>query len=128
MAVFTYTARTKSGQKVEGTVEASDRRMALVNIEKMGHVPVSVTEKTAAAGQSPKLSARFTWRRSKHMGMREMLVFTMELSDLLASGMKLGNALNTLANRKSGRAGDDIIAELRDEIIRGTIESQDPEP
>ena len=119
MAEFIYAARTKGGQKVEGTVEASDRRAALMQIEKMGHVPVSVTEKTASA-QAPKLGARFTWRRSKHMGMREMLVFTMELSDLLASGMKLGNGLNTLANRKSGRAGDDIIAELRDEIIRGT--------
>lgn len=119
MAEFNYTARTRGGQKVEGTVDASDRRAALLQIEKMGHVPVSVTEKTASS-QSPKLGARFTWRRSKHMSMREMLVFTMELSDLLASGMKLGNALNTLANRKSGRAGDDIIAELRDEIIRGT--------
>jgi type II secretory pathway component PulF len=118
MSVFVYTARSKDGQKVDGTVEASDRRAALLQIERLGHVPVSVAEKSAPA-QSAKAGARFTWRRSKHMGMREMLVFTMELSDLLASGMKLGNALNTLANRKSGRAGDEIITEIRDEIIRG---------
>ena len=53
------------------------------------------------------------------MNMRDVLVFTTELSDLLASGMTLGNALNCLANRKTGKARDQIIAELRDEIIRG---------
>jgi type II secretory pathway component PulF len=33
--------------------------------------------------------------------------------------MTVGNALNCLANRKTGKAGDRIIAELRDDIIKG---------
>ncbi len=54
------------------------------------------------------------------MSMREVLIFTTELSDLLASGMNLGSALNTLANRRSGRDSDAIVGSLRDEIIRGS--------
>ena len=54
------------------------------------------------------------------MSTRDVLVFTTELSDLLASGMTLGNALNCLANRGSGAASNSIIAGLRDEIIRGS--------
>jgi len=52
--------------------------------------------------------------------MREVLIFTTELSDLLASGMTLGNALNTLANRRSGKGSDAIIGSLRTEIVRGS--------
>ena len=33
MAAFSYTARTKSGEKQSGTIDAQDRRMALVLIE-----------------------------------------------------------------------------------------------
>ena len=43
------------------------------------------------------------------MKTREVLLFTTELSDLLASGMTLGNALNCLANRKSDKVGDEIM-------------------
>lgn len=130
MANFAYTARSKSGQKVDGTVEAPDRRVAMKQIEAMGHIPVSVMESNAAAkktkdGSQKKKGARLTFRRGRErMGSRDVLMFTQELSDLLASGMTLGNALNTLSNRRSGRAGDSIITGLRDEIIRGTSMSE----
>lgn len=122
MAVFIYTARSKSGEKVEGTVEANDRRAALGQVERLGHIPVSVEEKSAAQQKPAKTGLRLTRRRK--MGMRDTLLFTTELSDLLASGMTLGNALNCLANRKTGKASDAIITELRDEIIRGSSLSE----
>jgi hypothetical protein len=54
------------------------------------------------------------------MKAREMLLFTRELSDLLQSGMTLGNALNTLATAAPCKGQDAIVLDLRDEIIRGT--------
>ena len=102
-------------------MDANDRRAAMLQVEGMGLMPVSVEERTAAvAGEGGK--ARFTlWHgRSARMGMRDVLLFTSELSDLIASGMTLGVALNSLAGRNTGRADDEIIASLRDEIIRGT--------
>jgi type II secretory pathway component PulF len=122
---FLYTARTRKGQKVDGTVEAPDRRAALAQVERLGHVPISVSERSAAAAaQKSGPKARFTWRRQKKMGAREVLIFTTELSDLLASGMKLGNALNSLASRMTGKAGDEIIAKLRDDIVQGASLSE----
>jgi len=124
MAVFVYKARSRTGEKVEGTVEAHDRRAATAQLEAMGHVPISVMEQSGAAAKAKGTGGgrRFTiWHgREPRMGTRDVLLFTTELSDLLASGMTLGNALNCLANRKTGKAGDDIITSLRDEIIRGT--------
>lgn len=120
MAIFVYVARGRDGKKVEGSVEAADRRGALAQIEHRGYVPVHVEERGAAAGRVTAKSARFHLHMPQRgMGTREVLLFTTELSDLLASGMTLGNALNCLANRQTGGAADRIIGELRDEIIRG---------
>ena len=123
MATFAYTARTKSGEKIEGVVDAADRRAALSRIESMGQIPVSVTDKVAAAGG--KKGIHFTWRgKHENMGTRDVLTFTTELSDLLASGMTLGSALNSLARRRTGRTGDTVISGLRDGIIQGASLSE----
>jgi type IV pilus assembly protein PilC len=121
---FVYKARKKNGEKVEGTLASPDRRVALADLDRMGLVPVLVQETgvAAAAAKPAEKKARFTWRRGRaRLGTRQLLVFTTELSDLLASGMTLGNALNTLANRRSGQEGEGaILSELRDEIVRGS--------
>ncbi|MBN1674513.1 MAG: type II secretion system F family protein [Kiritimatiellae bacterium] len=134
MARFHYTARSSTGEKVEGAVEATDRRAATLQIERMGHVPVMVTEAAAAKAaakaaaapeaksRAPRASApaRLTLRRGHdRMGTRDVLLFTSELSDLLGSGMNLGNALRTLARRKRQQSGGSVIAQLRDDIVRG---------
>ncbi len=120
MALFQYTARSRNGEKQTGTLDVQDRRTALRLIEQQGLIPVSVNE--TAAGTTPKAKAkvRFKLTRAPHMGMRDVLIFTTELSDLLASGMTLGNALNTLARRRAGTSSDRIVSSLRNEIIRGT--------
>lgn len=128
MPVFLYKARTKSGEKVEGSVEANDKRAALVQIEQQGYMPVSVVERgAAAAAAAPKKESRpkLVMRRGAgKMNPREVLLFTTELSDLLSSGMTLGNALNALSGRQTGSASDTIISELRDDIIRGASLSE----
>lgn len=128
MPLFVYSARSRSGDRTEGTVDANDRRGALIQIERLGLVPISVKEAGAAAAAAHAASpAPAAGGRSfvpqfgrKRMAMREVLIFTTELRDLISSGMKLGNALTVLARRKTGKASDAIIGRLRDEIIQGT--------
>lgn len=147
MARFNYSAKSATGERVSGTIEAQDRRGAMVAIERKGLTPISVADtavpaaaaaKTAkpAAGAAktlpkapkPRLAGAasggglsFLSRRNKQpkMKMREMLLFTREMTDLLTSGMTLGTALNTLARRKTQKAQDQIVLKLRDDIIRG---------
>ena len=138
MGIYSYTAKSSSGERVQGTIDANDRRAAMVQIERMGHVPISVKE---GAGPAPKkklrkgvkeksdTASRFKLERrastkAPKMKLRELLLFSQELSDLLASGMTLGTALNTLSNRKNNPGTGDIITGLRDEIIKGTSLSE----
>ncbi len=121
MPLFAYTARSRSGAKSDGTIEAADQRAALLQIEKMGLVPVRVEEQKLQASKPGARRKLFAWRmRDSRMNTRDLLIFTGELSDLLASGMKLGNALNSLTRRHGSSSGDVIVRSLRDDIIRGT--------
>lgn len=153
MPTYAYIARSKSGERAEGTLDAPDRRAVLVQLERKGLVPVSVAEKglgappkaPAKASAKPEVKAAkpaapvrsgagrkeepaqpsFSFSSKKpRMNMREVLVFTREISDLLNSGMTLGNALNTLSRRKTKTTADAIILDLRDEIIKGASLSE----
>ncbi len=121
MPIFEYTAKNKSGNKVSGRVEAPDRRGALSAIEKLGVLPLKVSQKnTSSASVTHNTARKFRLSRPNHMSGREVLLFTNELCDLLEGGMTLGNALNCLASRNDANSGASaIIASLRDSIIEG---------
>ena len=129
MPTFAYSARTREGKRVDGSLEAADRRAALAQLERLGQVPVSVKESAAAAaapaaqnGKKELASPRAGMQ--KRMRTREVLTFTTELSDLLASGMQLSQSLSLLSRRKTGRAGDRIIPALREDIVQGASLSE----
>lgn len=177
MPRYNYTAKSASGERVSGSMDAGDRRMAMVMIERKGLVPISVAEgpgtgpaqaptpaqakdaaksgaqvrtaapavkatAPAAAKAAPKsgptmpsagkampslrsprkLASGFSFLKrdtAPKMKLRESLLFTRELTDLITSGMTLGTALNTLCRRKTQKAQDVIVLKLRDDIIRG---------
>ncbi len=125
MPTFTYRARKRSGEAVEGTVDAHDRRGAMQEIERQGLVPVSVREGAASTGKArSRKKAAPVVRGVPRMRQREVLAFTTELSDLLASGMTLGNALNCLAGRDTALHEKLVITALRDDIVRGASLSE----
>lgn len=142
MPHFRYIARTQSGEKVQGTLSALDRRSAANQIARMNTVPISLEETTPEA--APATAARATaaararnplstgaipgagGRRTPRMNARERLLFTRELSDLLASGMTLGDALHALARGgdKKKSLSDELVTDLRDRIVQGQSLSQ----
>ena len=54
MPAYIYTARSKTGEKSEGNVQASDRRSALALLQGQGLVPISVKE----GGDAPAPKAK----------------------------------------------------------------------
>jgi len=148
MPQFHYIAKTRAGERREGTLEAPDRRTLLTLLSRQGLVPISVTDAATQALAVPEKKSRAARRAERkaltssaggiekprrkwfrlerrrqgraRMKLAELLLFTGELSDLLASGMTLGTALHSLALRKTGRAQDEIVTDLRDEIVQGS--------
>lgn len=117
MPTFAYSARSKDGEKAEGHIEAADKRAALAQLEQQGYVPISVSLAGAIPEARQKTKPAPKPGR-KRMSRREVLTFTTELSDLLASGMTLGRALDVLGSRdNSGSTA--VIRELHDDIVQG---------
>jgi len=127
MPTYQYSARTQGGERVEGTIDAAGQALAMAQLEGRGLLPISLRESHAKAAGKKKVAGKkpgfeIQWKRghrAARMKRREMLLFSRELSDLLASGMTLGNALHALAQRDSEDDQDVVIAELRDEIVQG---------
>ena len=125
MAHFKYIGRSRTGEKVEGVVESNDRAGAVRIIESMGHVPVSVSETTKTFKQDTgsgrkRFRLELGFHRKPRMKLQDLLLFSRELSDLVASGMTIGRALHTLAARKDESDVGRIVETLRDEIVQGT--------
>jgi type II secretory pathway component PulF len=124
MAHFKYIGRTRQGERIEGVVEANDRAGAVRQIEAMGQIPVSINETTKTVTQDEGSKKRFKFelgfQRKAKMKLQDLLLFSRELSDLVASGMTIGRALHTLSARKDESAVGRIIETLRNEIVQGT--------
>ena len=125
MAHYSYKAKDRKGMPIEGIVEANDQSMAARAVEALGYLPISIQETTKTILQpTPENTRRFNFelgfQRKPQMKLQELLLFSRELSDLVASGMTIGRALHTLSNRKDSGSVQQIITTLRDEIVQGT--------
>ena len=128
MAAFTYRAMTKDGRRVDGTVQATDRRSALAAVRKLGHTPLAVSEAAGGAAAAKGKDAKkkgLSWNMKIGSGPADMTpmevqLFTSELADLLEAGMTLGQALGCLANQgEEGSAQRTVSQDLCQRIVNG---------
>jgi type II secretory pathway component PulF len=123
MPTFKYIARGADGKRVDGTLDAADRRAALQMLQQAGRTPLSI-DQTASKTRATSVKKRFKFEtgfgRKTKMGTRDTLLFTREMADLLSSGMTLGRALHTLAQRTGESVQSQIVRRLRDEVVQGS--------
>ena len=116
MPQFSYKARRRTGEVVEGMLEVADRSAALVQIERLGLFPVAVdgAKGSAIAAAADRAAGRKTdWRgllpptlreamaRKRKPKLQELSTFTQQLANLLSSGMPLTVALNSMTHLES---------------------------
>ncbi len=122
MPDFRFVARSSSGQLLDGTVSAPDRAAAIVQVEKKGAVPISITPVEAAAASSPgkatskapdksltKAPAKSPSPKAaapeveagavNSLSHAHRHLFTEQLAHLLGAGMTLDEALGVLVRR-----------------------------
>ena len=133
MAQFSYKARRRSGEVVEGILEVADRSAALIQIERLGLFPVAVdTAKAGAIAAAERPSARKAdWKamlpptlraavqRKRKPKLQELATFTQQLANLLQSGMPLTVALNSMTHHGSKGISPDVSKELRQDVMEG---------
>jgi type II secretory pathway component PulF len=132
MPQFTYRARRRSGELVEGVLDVADRSAAVTQIERLGLFPVAVDTTRAGAVVSdknaaknfdlmaflpPTLRAQLSQKRKPKL--QELATFTQQLANLLQSGMPLTVALNSMTHLESKGISAEVSRELKQEVTEG---------
>src|SRR6476660_4432283 len=134
MPQFSYKARRRTGEVVEGLLEVADRSAALVQIERLGLFPVAVDASKGGAAAIPSdrssgtkadwkarlpTTARTLFARKRKPKLQELSTFTQQLANLLQSGMPLTVALNSMTHLESKGISSDVSKELRQDVMEG---------
>lgn len=132
MAQFSYKARRRSGEVVQGTLDVADRAAALMAIERLGLFPVAVdmpkggaakVEKTITGKKGfvallpPSLQGYFNRKRKPKL--QEIATFTQQLANLLQAGMPLTVALNSMTHLETKGIPKQVAIDLRQEVMEG---------
>jgi type II secretory pathway component PulF len=134
MPQFSYKARRRSGQLVEGILEVADRSAALAQIQRLGLFPLAVDAARAgmvvtADGKvkapavdllsflPPAMRAKLKEKRKPKM--QELATYTNQLANLLQSGMPLTTALGSMTHLESKGIPSEVSKELKTEVTEG---------
>ena len=131
MPQFSYKARKRSGELVEGVLEVPDRSAALMQIQRSGLFPIAVADAkagTATAGKKekgvnlasflpPSMQAQLAQKRKPKL--QELATFTTQLANLLNSGMPLTVALNSMTHLETKGIPADVSKSLKQEVTEG---------
>jgi len=119
MPVFLYKALQTDGKPAEGQLEAGGRQEAFRQMEEKGLRPISLAEKSAAAGPE-KSGAGFGFKfQSSRITPRMLENFTRLLSSLLAAGVPLSRALVILCKEASSPVAAVKWKAIYDSVVDG---------
>src|SRR5581483_6734421 len=132
MAQFSYRARRRSGEVVEGMLDVPDRPAALMQIERLGLFPVAVdAAKGGVATAERRAGSQITLSsflpqslkevvtRKRRPKLQELATFTQQMANLLNSGMPLTVALQSMSHLESKGIPTSVSKELRQEVMEG---------
>jgi type II secretory pathway component PulF len=134
MPQFSYRARRRSGELVEGVLDVADRTAAVSQIERLGLFPVAVdasksgaveigggsrgSQKLDFAGLLPP-SLRSQFQQKRKPKLQELATFTHQMANLLNSGMTLVTALNSMTHLESKGIPASVARDLKTEVTEG---------
>ena len=134
MPQFSYKARRRTGEVVQGMLEVADRSAALASDRAPGTVPGGRgcrqgrryrRRRTACSAHQVRLArlvAAYLARghgRKRKPKLQELSTFTQQLANLLHSGMPLTVALNSMTHLESKGISADVSKELRQDVMEG---------
>ena len=131
MPQFSYKARRRNGEAIEGLLDVVDRPAALLQIERQGLIPVSVT--AAKGGKVPQdkkgasvsgasflpPSIRALMVRRRKPRLQELATYTQQLANLLRAGMPLTMALHSMSSLTSKGIPGTVSQQLKQDVVEG---------
>ena len=125
MALFTYQAVSRDGQRVAGQVEAQSRTEAFAKLDRDRLQPISLVQQDGASTNGSRSAAQEKAEealptRNIRLSRSQIILFTEEMSDLLDAGLQLEPALRVMESRKELSGIKAVASALRQQVREGS--------
>lgn len=114
MAAFTYSAVDGQGRAAKGVIEAANAGAARKALRDRALLPLEV--KQTAAGRK---AAEAATGPSGRIGMRAQVLVTRQLATLIGSGVRIEEALRTIADQRGQAKVTTLVLNLRAAVLDG---------
>lgn len=124
MGNYAYKATDSSGRLIKGAIEAGDEREAVGRLQEMGYIPIRILP---AGSKSGGLLGEWQHRvlsLFSQVSPRDVMVFTQDLSTLLAAGLPVDRALAIQREVTENEKFKDIIGHILDSVKGGSYLSE----
>ncbi|MGK0222695.1 MAG: general secretion pathway protein F [Limisphaerales bacterium] len=115
MAAFQYIALDAKGKQRKGVMEADSARQLRQMLRDQGFVPMDVTPTTERSSQESGASFNF----SRRMSNLDRVLFTRQLSTLIASSLPIEEALFAVAQQTEKQHISGLIMGIRSKVLEG---------
>ncbi len=118
MPTYSYKARDATGKLVKGTMDASVKEELIDKLHKMGYMATKVTE------VRPGIKIESVFEKLKRVSSEDMIMFNLQLSNMITAGIDILASLNTLAKQIKNKRLKDAIGDVARNIEGGGSFSQ----
>jgi type IV pilus assembly protein PilC len=113
---FSYKAMTRDGRTINGFYEAASRDDLIAALNKQGARPVTI--KIVGASSEPK-SSLFDRMFNQKVKLRDLMIFTRQLSTMVSAGVPLTRALATMQTQAENKYFKTVIASITKDVEAG---------
>lgn len=110
MARFAYTATNKDGKTVQGIADATDRASLVALLNKQGLRPIIIKLESARSGKHG---------RGKKVKLKELVIFTRQLSTMISAGVPLTRSLSTMQSQTESKYFKEVVGAITKDIESG---------
>ncbi len=124
MGEFFYKAVDKAGEHVTGSVEAVDRKNAVVALTNKGHFVIELDEKSESSRTEGGLSQGLDLSQILKLGARkvsskDILAMTSQLSTALRAGLPLLNGLKLIYQQQHKAGMKEVLGDIIEQVSSG---------
>ena len=113
--LFSYKAKSKDGEIIEGMLESQDRFSLGRELRSKGSIPISITSKSSGSFDVARLFKEFLGR----VKTAELIILTKNLSGMIRAGLSLFRALSVLEKQTKNATLNKVLVSLGNDINSG---------
>ena len=114
MSEYLYKATTLTGQTVEGAMDGRDEETVVQGLHQLGYIPIRIVP-----FQEKKRGFRLSSFVPQRVGVKDLLVFTQELSTLISAGLPIDRSLTILGTLTENERLRETVKDLLKRIEGG---------